>query len=71
MNRDLDSIKRDMDACIKHVVGRFKESGVALEAEPIATLATVMFNDYRQNTPRDITEMELVAMATMDAHSEE
>lgn len=70
-DRDLDSIKKEMTECIKHVASRFKENGVALEAAPVASLAATIFNDYRHNNPRDIAEAEVEAATKLRAAMKE
>lgn len=56
VNRDLDSVKRDMTECIKQVASAFKGSNIPLEAGPIAELSKTMFDDYRGNSTRDVAE---------------
>lgn len=60
-NRDMNSVKRDMQECIKHIASCFKDAEVKLEAGPVAQLAEVMFNDYRGNSTRDIIEQTTAA----------
>lgn len=54
-NRDLDSLERDFDRCLKIVVGGFKEHDIELEAGSVTSLTLELFRDYRKNTPRDVT----------------
>jgi len=67
-NRDMDSVKRDMTNCVKHVIALFKGAEVPLEAVPVASLALAMFRDYRKNTLRDIAE--IIAEGTLSIEVE-
>lgn len=54
--RDTDSITRDMDKFFADVVGMFRRHEIAPDAESVTTLTVTMFDDYRNNTPRDVVE---------------
>lgn len=59
--KDMNTIERDMLACIDHVISTFKGRNVPLEAAPIAQLAEIMFNDHRGNNERDIATQQAAA----------
>jgi len=57
-SRDMNSITREMKKCIDYAAQWFKENDIPLDAPSVTALALAMFNDHRNNTPRDVAATE-------------
>jgi len=56
--RDVNTITRDMDKFIAEAKAAHKRNDLEPTTDSVITLALTMFNDYRDNSPRGVAELE-------------
>lgn len=56
--RDVNSVTRDMDKFIAEAVAAHDRNKIEPTTESVMALALAMFNDYRDNSPRGVAELE-------------
>lgn len=57
--RDMNTIVRDMKKCIDYTAQWFRENDIPIDPAHVGTVALAMFNDYRNNSPRDVERQRI------------